>query len=95
MLQSRQTDGEVPLDSSPDRHTGGEVASNCSPDRQTGTFRLQTGGGDVHSLLTLSTAHQEAGHCLPGQKRIGLRYLRGETLGEQGEGERQGVGLSS
>lgn len=39
------------------------------------TFELRSAGADVHPLLTFSTAHQETGHRLSGQKRIRLRYL--------------------
>lgn len=40
------------------------------------TFAVLCSAADVHPLLTLSAAHQETSHRLPGQEGIRLRYLR-------------------
>lgn len=48
------------------------------------TFAVLRGGADVHPLLTLAAAHQEASHRLSGQEGVRLRYLRERT--ERGRG---------
>lgn len=46
-----------------------------------GTFVVGRGGADVHPLLTLATAHQEAGDGLAGQEGVRLRDLLGREEG--------------
>lgn len=47
------------------------------------TFAVLRGGADVHPLLTLAAAHQEASHRLSGQEGVRLRYLRERTETER------------
>lgn len=48
------------------------------------TFELCSAGVDVHPLLAFSTAHQEAGHSLPGKESVCLRNLATAEGGRNG-----------
>lgn len=60
-----------------------KLCSSNTGERPVCTFAVLRGGADVHPLLTLAAAHQEASHRLSGQEGIRLRYLRERTETER------------
>lgn len=47
------------------------------------TSAVRHGGADVHPLLTLAAAHQEASDGLTGEESVSLGDLEGDRKGEE------------